>query len=852
MVLEDYLVNQPAFTKKLSFKDHGKVRDIITYDEKYGHLLKDEHSKILRELESLLSSKYSYAYKKGVRVLDAVKSHLGNTTFIKLDIKGFFEHIDCEILTKKIKGAGVEVDLRYCFYDNKVPIGFVTSPKLSDFYLYDLDKTVEVYIEKHPGLKYSRYADDFLLSSPSDSFDDVAALADFIKNELSKYRLALNEEKTIRAKLGKQTSVRFLGLNIGKDKITLSKWYILKTINAFKRYYIARYNKQDNAELLKSIAYGLYNFIEQNSESAKERFIKKYKNTFNRTFPGVLKPNIKDGFITYILDELGESYSASIDRKDISLKPETIEFLDEIEGAPVRKVSNFTFDDSLSEVKTIKLPRKLVSCHLINHGLTSLEKNPINDIVDLKLLKATGKIEDYADVKEVGVLDPHSDKWDYDESIYAIKKVDGGYSAEKIHNGYWSVVGCPRYVKSTSYFVPASKQADQLFYYLVEQVKNNKYQDRYGRKAYIIEEKMILSSPIITIKQIAAMQYFFDEIIKVNTKLLHGDSQFSDDNNAKELSYKEKSDDCFEIELPFNSNNKTRISLWLDFALKEGKYTSSNTLFDKSEGNSVSFERSTQEFLIDERIKELLLSSLEDFEETGDNSLFVFTYQKKKHYAKQIKTSLYHLLQFISPIEFRLLDSYLIDDGVGEYLFAACGENEILPHAYEGNNSLRVVRISDQLSNRDGKRGSAVGVGDYAFKDCKNLEKVYISSVFYSYRSEDSLIFGKRVFEGCDKLDGSIILFPSEDKDYVYIDEESGRVNRIKPIKLEISTIDEINKLDELPNHATIEVLCPSEIYQKVLEAIESHKNIASWTLYRCTNKKSDNNTAPSDDDLPF
>ena len=880
MVIEDYLVNPSAFVKRISFSDRGKVRDIVTYDIKQddngGYLLKKEHSKILHELESLPTSKYSYAYKKGVRVLDAVKTHLGNTTFIKLDIKGFFEHVDCEILTKRIKEAGLNIDLRYCLYEHKVPIGFVTSPKLSDFYLYDLDKAVETYIEKHPGLQYSRYADDFLLSSPSGSFNDVISLAEFIKNELNKYHLTLNEEKTIRAKLGKQTSVRFLGLNIGKDKITLSKWYILKTINAFSRYYIARYNKQDNTELLKSIAYGLYNFIEQNSESAKERFIKKYKNTFNRVFPGVLKPTIKDGFITYTLDDLGESYNATIDREKISPKPEEINFVDEIESVPVRGVSICSYDHSLSEVKSIKLPRKLRSYSSTYYSLPSLEKNPINDIVDLKSLKATGNIEDYADVKEVGVVESHDDKWDQDDDFYAIKKVDGGYSAEKIHNGYWYVKGLPQYIKNTSYFVPASKQADQLFYYLIEQVKNNKYRTGYGREMYIIEGKMIKSSPLITIKQIAAMQYFFGEIIRVNTKLLHGSAKLSDNNNARELKNYAHSEDCFDANLPFDDTNKTRMSISLDFAPKEGIYTCSHTFLDRANDNSVFFEKSTQELLGDERIKELLLSSLKDFEETGDDSLFVFTYQNKKYYAKQIKTSLYHLLQFTSPIEFKIADKYLIDDGIGEYLFAACGEKEIPPHAYEGVSSLRVVRISDHLSDRDGVRGKVIGIGDCAFKDCKNLEKVYISTRFYAYRNEDNLIFGKRVFEGCDKFNGSIILYPSDDKDYVCIDE-NGRLEAVKPIKIEITTLDEISKLDNLPARSIIEVQCPVAIREGVVEAIENNKNIVSWTVRHdgilrkasaptiskssseeptiktsVQNKNNESNPIFIDDDLPF
>ena len=850
-VLEEYLKNPSAYVKKLSFEHHGKIREIITYsdatriaytteDQKFRstNALAGAHKRALEKLEALPTSDISYAYKKGVRLLDAVKPHLGNITFLKLDIKGYFEHIDCELLAKKIEAAGVDVpELKYCFFDNRVPIGFITSPKLSDFYLYELDKAAEQYMSNHPGLKYSRYADDFLLSSPNEDFKDVLEFGEFIKNELKKYHLELNEEKTIKAKLGKQTSVRFLGLNIGKDKITLSKWYILKTLNAFKRYHIARYNKQDNVNLLKSIAFGLYNFIEQNSESAKQRFFKKYKNEFKKTFSKELRKEIASGLIKYRLDENGETYTAVFNDETINEQPEVLYMPDEFDGAPVKMVISGYTGTRLEKVKTIKLPRYAKIVRLPFGDLKSLEKNPITDLVDLKDIKAKGDISSYANVQEVGTMSSHWDEWDYDESIYTIKKKNGGYSAERIHNGYWSVDASPRYIRNTSYFVSSSELADQLFYYLVEQVKTNKHKSIVGRKLFVIEGNKIVYSPEISIKSIAALQFFFKEIIWVSTKAIHGADIPVEQFLPEDFVYDEKSDDRFEVDLPFDDETKLRRSLCLDFAIKEGRYTTSHTLLDKTKDESVFFDKSTYDFIPDERIKELLLSSLEDFDENGDESLFVFAYQGKKYYAKQIKTSLYHLLQYISPIEFKLPDDYLINDGVGEYLFAGCGDNEILPNAYQGVNSVRVVRISDELCGRSGIYDGKIGIGDYAFKDCKNLEKVYISSAFYAYRNEDRLAFGKGIFDGCDKLNGSIILFPGDDNYYVYIDE-NGRVQKVKPIKIEIMTVDEINKLDDLGEHATIEVSCPHTIRHPVEEAIKNRKNIVHWMLRHDVRRK--------------
>lgn len=70
-LLEDYIRDQSQFVKEISFNDHGKIRNIVTYDTqkgKFGRELKKEHEQILGILDVLPSSEHSYAYKKGVRI----------------------------------------------------------------------------------------------------------------------------------------------------------------------------------------------------------------------------------------------------------------------------------------------------------------------------------------------------------------------------------------------------------------------------------------------------------------------------------------------------------------------------------------------------------------------------------------------------------------------------------------------------------------------------------------------------------------------------------------------------------------------------------------------------------------
>ena len=840
MEKEEYLSHPEWFVKEISFNDHGKIRNIVTYDTqegKYGRELQKEHEEILGLLEALPSSEHSYAYKKGVRLLDAVEPHVGNATFLKLDIKGYFDHIDPALLAEKLVGytpTDPKDLLPFCTYKGKVPIGFVTSPRLSDFYLYGLDLAIEDYIRDHPGLTCSRYADDFLLSSPVQDFDEVLGLGDFIREELKKYHLQLNEEKTVKSKLGKQTSVRFLGLNIGKDKVTLSKWYILKTLNAFRRYHIARYNKDEAANEYKSIAFGLYNFIVQNSPSSKERFLRKYENAFHKKFPALLPEKVEEKNVVYTLDENKETYTAEITVKEGDSYPTGLYIRSHIGGADVVKVVSKSCYEGLSKLEHIQLPRTLKLFNVPFYNMESLKENPLLGVVSQGLLKPKKALEEYSSVREIGVLRPSCDEYDYNERIYLVRKAEGGYRAEEVQYASWSVVGFPRFTETRSRFVPSSIEADRLFCYFAEQVKENKYPYKFGRHAYIKEGDKKLLSPIISIPLLVALQFFFDDIVRESTKFMIGKQVGSLEKNQKEIKAHQPSEDCFYTSLPIDEETQIQISLRLDFSRLEKEYEHTHILVNASNPEKPFTVESSWNALKDERAKALLLQYAKELEGNKAGA-FAFTYQGKTYYADRIKTSFYHLLQYLSPIEFVLEERYLIDDGVGEYLFLGPGRDAVKAREFAGCSSLRVVRISDSLDGHKPVNVHAMpnSVDDEAFKDCVNLEKVYISALFYAYRNEDRMKFGKDVFANCEKLGGSIVLFPSEDRDYVHIDEE-GLVKPNDPIEIEILSEEDFGKLDTLPPHAKIDVRAHSSVYMKamgLLNRLQEERVIASYIL---------------------
>jgi hypothetical protein len=119
--------------------------------------------------------------------------------------------------------------IRVLFYKGKIPLGFITSPKVSDFYLKEVDDKIGLIKD----ITYTRYADDVLFSSNT-NMKDCELVFDEYKQNLKSLNLKINEDKTIKKSFEKDgDSIKFLGINIvSKDKtnkLTISKAYLLET-----------------------------------------------------------------------------------------------------------------------------------------------------------------------------------------------------------------------------------------------------------------------------------------------------------------------------------------------------------------------------------------------------------------------------------------------------------------------------------------------------------------------------------------------------------------------------------------------------------------------------------------------
>jgi RNA-directed DNA polymerase len=124
---------------------------------------------------------------------------------VDLDIKGFFEHVDHEILMKLVRQvvkdrrvlgllrgwlkAGVMEEGKVKYQTSGTPQGGVVSPMLSNIYLTVLDNALT-----DKGYRFIRYADDeVILCRSKEEAEEALHQA---RTELRRLKLEMNEEKT--------------------------------------------------------------------------------------------------------------------------------------------------------------------------------------------------------------------------------------------------------------------------------------------------------------------------------------------------------------------------------------------------------------------------------------------------------------------------------------------------------------------------------------------------------------------------------------------------------------------------------------------------------------------------------
>lgn len=197
--------------RKTAFRPNKKLRAYHTFLNKFVC----EYLSINRRVV--------YSYIKGVNPHQAVVAHATSRAFYQTDIINFFGSLTRNLVSDTLINRGDRVPitdissyiqrvLELTTIDGYLPVGFSTSPPLSNACLTGFDDELEAYCLRR-NLIYTRYADDIVISAQSR--EQLNGIEIILQNILMRHfedRLTLNTEKSKLTTVGRK--IKILGMVI--------------------------------------------------------------------------------------------------------------------------------------------------------------------------------------------------------------------------------------------------------------------------------------------------------------------------------------------------------------------------------------------------------------------------------------------------------------------------------------------------------------------------------------------------------------------------------------------------------------------------------------------------------------
>lgn len=260
--------------------------------------------KFLRFLNSFvfdyadINSNVVFSYRRGENAYSAVKKHANSQYFFQTDIKDFFNSISKQeikkILENNLKKSPIcklndyqEQLLNLITVNNTLPVGFSTSPSISNTCLYNFDVALENYCLEH-GIIYTRYSDDLILSS--NSKEALNNIQEIVSQQLKLFfnnKIQLNPKKTKHTHKGKK--IKLLGMVIlpsGKVTVDMKLKQQLEILLHFyinDKHKFSDYLEGHYGGNLSKIS-GQLNYINTIDQSYLNKLRKKYGNFIIDTF----------------------------------------------------------------------------------------------------------------------------------------------------------------------------------------------------------------------------------------------------------------------------------------------------------------------------------------------------------------------------------------------------------------------------------------------------------------------------------------------------------------------------------------------------------------------------------------
>jgi RNA-directed DNA polymerase len=188
-----------------------------------------------------------YSYRKGTNAQQAVAKHAHGRAFFQTDLLNFFASIDRDLVRSTLTGQGSQIPvtdlsahldriLDLTTIDGRLPVGFSTSPLISNACLTAFDDDVEAHCRSNE-LTYTRYADDIVISAQERAqLQDIeTVLHDRLASHFAG-KLQLNDRKSRHTTIGRR--IKILGMIVTPSgQVTIDN-DLKARIEALLHYYV--------------------------------------------------------------------------------------------------------------------------------------------------------------------------------------------------------------------------------------------------------------------------------------------------------------------------------------------------------------------------------------------------------------------------------------------------------------------------------------------------------------------------------------------------------------------------------------------------------------------------------------
>ncbi|WP_432699747.1 retron St85 family RNA-directed DNA polymerase [Kluyvera cryocrescens] len=169
-------------------------------------------------LDKLSSSPFSIGFEKHQSILNNATPHIGANFILNIDLEDFFPSLTAKKVFGVYHSLGYNRAIsscltKICCYQNLLPQGAPSSPKLANLICSKLDYRIQGYAGSR-GLIYTRYADDLTLSAQS--MKKVLKAKDFLFSIIPTEDLVINTKKTCIS--GPRSQKKVTGLVISQEK----------------------------------------------------------------------------------------------------------------------------------------------------------------------------------------------------------------------------------------------------------------------------------------------------------------------------------------------------------------------------------------------------------------------------------------------------------------------------------------------------------------------------------------------------------------------------------------------------------------------------------------------------------